>query len=122
MAYVRDAPVVLQVEIADHLSERALEAALGPIAARLRADARPCRLVIDCGRMTGYDGEARSRFVAWNQAHRGRLERVAIVTANRLYQMVVSAMALASRQEMRAFDDLAAARAWAAGQGRAGMR
>jgi len=104
---------VLQIDLVDHLTARALGAALAPVDEWLRTDVRSLALVIDCRRMKGYEGDARALFVQWNKANRPRIERVAIVTDNALYRMVISAMALASQQDMRAFGDVAGARAWA---------
>jgi hypothetical protein len=122
VANVRGAPLVLEIQLTNHLSAAALQTALDPLSQRLRIDAQPFRLVVDCLAMTGYDGDARSLFVEWNEAHRRRIERVAVVTGNKLWQMVVSAMALASRQEMKAFDSVTAARTWAGSMGPPSVR
>jgi len=101
-------PLVLE----GHLSEAALAAGLEPITRRLRGTADAIDLLVDCQRMTGYDAGARSHFVRWNQQHRARVGRVAIVTDNRLWRMVIAAMSLASSREMRAFATPELARAW----------
>ena len=56
--------------------------------------------------------EARERFVEWNRQHRARLRAVAVVTENRMYHMVISAMAMASGQRMKGFATFDAAHAW----------
>lgn len=69
-------------------------------------------LLVDCSRMTSYEREARTFFVDWHREHRKVISAVAIVTNNMLYRMIISTMALASGQTMRAFDDTGAARHW----------
>ena len=69
--------------------------------------------MVDCSAMTGYDTEARVAFVDWARSNRKRLARIAIVTNNALWHMVISAMRLASSTEMKAFSDVGPARAWA---------
>ena len=91
-----------------HLTAESLDAAFAALA--LPSGRTP--LVVDCRAMTGYDAAARERFVDWNRAHRERLTRVAVLTDNRLWHMVISAMAMASGQPMKGFADPGAARAW----------
>lgn len=62
--------------------------------------------------MSGYDLDARHAFVELMSRHRARLTAIAIVTARPIWQMVVSTMAMASRTEMKAFDDAEQALAW----------
>ncbi len=106
---------IVTLDLSNHLTAPALATMLAPLTERLRRDAQALRLLLDCRTMTGYDGEARAHFVEWNTAHRRRVERVAVVTGNTLWHMVVSAMSLASRQEMRAFSELDPARSWLSG-------
>jgi hypothetical protein len=96
---------VWQVSLSGHLTEDELTSAL-----------RPCpelaeHVVIDCTQMSGYDLAARHAFVAWNRRHPS-IARVAIVTTNRVWHMVVGAMALASQKKMRCFDTLRDAQGW----------
>ncbi len=70
------------------------------------------RLLIDARRMLDYASEARSYFVDWNRRNKSRIEGVAVVTDKALWHMVVSAMALASRQKLRAFWDVPSANSW----------
>ncbi|HJL16939.1 MAG TPA: STAS/SEC14 domain-containing protein [Sandaracinaceae bacterium LLY-WYZ-13_1] len=100
------------VELTGHLTCEALDAALAGVEPR-----PPMVLVVDCRAMTGYDAEARRRFVEWHREHRDRIAAVAVVTEKRLWHMIVSAMSLASGQRMRAFDAMDQARAWAAAGG-----
>jgi hypothetical protein len=102
---------VTTVHLSGHLTAQALAAALAPVTMYVEAGRRVL-LLVDCRTMTGYDAEARALFVSWNKAHRHRVDRVAIVTDNRLWHMVISAMSLASRQEMRPFADPAGAERW----------
>lgn len=69
-------------------------------------------LIVDASEMTGYDGLARQRFVEWNAANRKAIRRLAIVTSNPLWGMVIRAMSLASGREMRPFATRAEAAAW----------
>ena len=69
-------------------------------------------LIVDAAEMTGYDGLARARFVEWNAANRKAIRRLAIVTNNPLWGMVIRAMSLASGREMRPFATRDEAAAW----------
>ena len=69
-------------------------------------------LVVDCRSMTDYERAAREYFVDWNRRHRDRIERVAVITANIAYRMIVSTMGLVSKQSMRAFPEPDEAYAW----------
>ncbi len=106
--------MILEIRLTGHLTAPDLEAAFARLAPRLRAATTTYGLVVDCAEMTGYDAEARERFVEWNRAHHAQIARIAIVTQNRLWHMVISAMSLATSQPMRPFDDRDAARAWLA--------
>lgn len=98
---------VLLVRLEGHLTTEVLEGALPQTDWDDRAV-----MIVDCSTMTGYDGAARSEFVRWHRAHRERIAAVAVVTEKPLWHLVVSAMSLASGQQMRAFDDLRSARSW----------
>jgi hypothetical protein len=50
--------------------------------------------------------------MSWNARFRSRIDRVAVLTDNILWHMVVGAMAVASGQRMKAFDTLEAADTW----------
>lgn len=104
-----------EIRLSGHLTADALDAELARIAPAL-AGAQPASvtLLVDAGEMTGYHVAARERFVAWNRMHRDRVRRVAIVTTRTLWRAVISAMALASSQQIRAFADAAEARDWLA--------
>lgn len=103
---------VLMLKLGGFLTRAQLDAELAPVAGQLAAMGS-ASLIVDAREMTDYDAGARERFVAWNSDHRRRIRRVAIVTDKTLWHMVITAMALASRQTMRAFSSLEAARAWA---------
>lgn len=70
------------------------------------------RMLVDALEMTDYSAEARAFFVDWHKRHRSQLRKVAIVTSNGFWRMVVSAMSLASGQHMKAFVSTRDARAW----------
>jgi hypothetical protein len=103
----------IQIELRGHLSSENLSTALVPVAARIAESPAKIALVVDCREMTGYDAAARVAFVDWNRIHKTRLGRVAIVTGNKLWHMVIAAMSLASSQTMQAFEDPTRASDWA---------
>lgn len=69
-------------------------------------------VLLDCSCMDGYDLDARHAFVEWNKKWREHISRVGIVTDNRVYHLVISAMSLASGQSMKGFAELSEAEAW----------
>jgi len=97
---------IATVQLRGHLTALALESALSAV------DSSATALLVEALEMTDYDAEARTAFVAWNERTRGRIQRVAIVTDKPIWRMVISAMGVASRQKMKAFDSIAAAQAW----------
>lgn len=112
----RHEPVVdpLVGRLEGHLSHAQLEQALAEIAERLRASER-APVLLDCSAMTGYDLDARHAFVEWNKQWKAHVTRVAIVTRNRLYHVVIATMSLASGQAMKGFAEYDEALAWARG-------
>lgn len=70
------------------------------------------RLLIDSRRVERYEGEARDRIVRWARSQRDRVDRVAIVTDNVLWQMVLRTSSLSSSQAMRGFTDIEDAFDW----------
>lgn len=74
------------------------------------------RLMIDCRRVEGYEGTARDRIVRWARSQRDRVDRVAVVTDNVLWQMVLRTSSLASAQAMRGFTDIEDAFDWLSGR------
>lgn len=104
----RSPPVLIELE--GRLTHAGLERALASTNERL---ATPGGTVLfDCRRMTSYELDARHAFVAWNARMKPLVRRVAVLTSNRMWWVVVGAMSLASGQEMRAFGDEAEALAW----------
>jgi len=75
------------------------------------------RLLVDCSAMTDYEGEARRLFTEWNANNKHRVQGVAVVTDKLLWHMVVSTIALASSQTMKAFSEIDEAHAWLASLG-----
>ena len=106
---------VIELHLRGHLTDEVLRAALLETQPSLDLHDDRVLLLIDCREMTDYALAARSAFVAWNKANKARIEKVAIVTAKPLWQMVVSAMALASGQTMQAFSTVDAATTWLTG-------
>ena len=105
----RDAEAVVLV-LEGHLTEDVLQEALTHTEHRIGSGSRG--LIVECSMMTSYTPEARALFVKWNREHKGALTHVAVVTIKPMWRLVVSAMSLASTQEMRAFNRLADARSW----------
>ncbi len=100
---------VVLTQLAGELTQPYLHVVL----TQAKADITPnCGMLVDCTAMTAYDGAARTYFVEWHRAHRERFRGVAIVTTKQLWHLVISAMAVASGQRMRAFHDRATAEAW----------
>ncbi len=97
---------IFAIRLTGHLTEEQLDRSLPSITGT-------CALVVDAREMTGYDVEARRRFVEWNRQHRQHIRRVAVVTTRILWRAVISAMSLASRQTMEAFQSLETAERWA---------
>jgi hypothetical protein len=102
----------VHVTLTGHLTREALEQALTAATERLGQDFHRVALIVDCRTMTSYDPDARALFMSWNARFRSCIDRVAVLTDNILWHMVVGAMAVASGQRMKAFDGLDAAEAW----------
>ncbi len=102
------------ITLTEHLTAAKLKLALATVDEALRTRSDKLWLIVDVLQMAGYDSDARTAFVAWNRANRPRLHGVAIVTHRTLWRVVVAAMSLASGQQMRAFETLAAAEAHSA--------
>lgn len=77
-----------------------------------RKRVREVAILVNCLNMSNYELAARSSFVTWNARNRAKIDRVAVVTAKTVWHVVVSAMALASGQKMRAFHTLTQAEQW----------
>lgn len=104
---------LLETSLRGHLTRAELDRSLAELVPALEQAQDKVLVLIDCLEMKGYDLDARHAFVEWNGKWRTKIERVAIVTQNRVYHVVISAMALASGQAMRGFADHDAALAWA---------
>lgn len=105
--------VLLETQLRGHLTRAELERSLATLVPALERATEKVLVLIDCREMAGYDLDARHAFVEWNSAWRPKIAKVAIVTTNRLYHVVISGMALASGQAMRGFAEHDAAVAWA---------
>jgi hypothetical protein len=107
---------VLEVELVGHLALARLQPALDDAVGQLAPGTMESfALLVDCTRMDGYDRDARDHFVAWNAKLRTRCLRLAVVTQRQLWHMVVAGMALAARQQMKAFHDRTTALLWLRG-------
>ena len=107
-------PDVISLVLSGHLTLDSLNASLAPILPRIQEtpEGTWVDLLVDALGMDGYDNDARARFVAFNAETRSRVRRVAILTQNVLWSMVISAMSLASRQKMQAFPNEVEALQW----------
>jgi hypothetical protein len=94
-----------------HLGVDQVRSKLAGVVADTRASAR-VGVLVDCKAMTDYDLDARSAFVEWHATMRARLAGVAIVTENPFWHMVIRAMSLAARIEMRPFSTTEAGEHW----------
>lgn len=103
-------PVVGRLE--GHLTREQLERVLAGVGEQL-AKVGHAPVLLDCSAMDGYDLDARHAFVDWNQRWRSEVLRVAIVTTNRLYHVVIATMSLASGQAMKGFAEYDEAVSWA---------
>jgi hypothetical protein len=105
---------IVEMSLEGHLTERSLAAALAGATKSLRSAGGGVGLIVDCTTMTSYDLAARGVFVEWNKASRGSLRRLAILTTNSLWRMVISVMALAAGTEMKPFGRRSDALDWLA--------
>lgn len=103
----------VELKLSGHLTRDTLEGALREVQPRIQRE-RLGVLLVDCLTMVDYDLAAREMFVSWLREHRWRFSSVAVVTSNRLWHLVVAAMALASRASVKAFDTRSDAEAWLA--------
>jgi hypothetical protein len=99
------------VTLTGHLTVNQLTAALTPVVSRTDQTTE-VPLLFDCLHMTGYDTEARERFVEWHKKQGKQITRVAILTTNPIWSVVIAAMALASGHSMKAFSRRAEAESW----------
>ena len=102
----------LEVNLEGHLTVATLARALQPLNDALTSLPKNVKVVFDCRNMTGYDREARHRFVEWHRTHLPSTARIAIITNNVLWHLVISTMALAAARTMRPFSDKPAAYRW----------
>jgi hypothetical protein len=100
------------MNLSGHLTVAALNDAIRRASDSISHASGAVDLVVDAREMTDYDLAARVRFVEWNAEYRGRIRRVAILTSNLAWRMVITAMALASKQQMKAFVTMAEALQW----------
>lgn len=103
----------LQITFEGHLTKAQVQQEFNKIEAELEKTEEPQSLVVDCSKMTGYESAARTAFVDWNKRWRSKLGRVAIVTDNVLWHMVIKMMAKVSSQDMKEFVDINQAIKWA---------
>ena len=101
---------IVRITLRGHLTRISLQEELSRAENQPRLD--DVGLLVDCQAMSDYDADARALFVTWNARMRDRVRGVAIVTDRVLWSVVISAMALASGQRMRAFSTTEAAEQW----------
>jgi hypothetical protein len=101
----------LEMKVHGFLSEEVLQRLLAPIDAALKSNpSDPCTLLIDILGMQGYSPEARAAYVGWHRRSPSNLCGVAVVTTNRLWQMVIAAIGITV--PLRAFDGRERAEQW----------
>ncbi len=105
---------VLTIPISGHLSLDSLKKTLEPVTARL-ANATPGShsLMFDLLELSTYDTEVRSHYVSWHNFHREKIHRVAVLTDKALLRVVIAAVGLAARGNVKTFQDRGEAAAWA---------
>lgn len=94
------------------LTNSTLQRVFAEIQPALDASVDKVAILVNCLNMSNYELAARSSFVTWNARNRAKIDRVAVVTTKTVWHVVVSAMALASGQKMRAFHTLTQAEQW----------
>lgn len=99
-----------ELDFSGHLTVAKLESELGRI--HEHGEAGEIGLLVDCSNMTGYDADARRGFMDWHRSAAAQVQRSAVVTDRRMWQMIVAAMAGASRIPLKAFSTHAEAREW----------
>jgi hypothetical protein len=102
----------LLVTLTGHLTFGNLTEALREASAVLGRPGPRVSVLFDCLTMTGYDRVSREAFVDWHRAHKARIDRVAILTSNPLWHLVISAMSLAAKTPMGAFSTRKASEEW----------
>ncbi len=102
---------VVEITLAEHLTLEKVRLALDE-AERTILVANQADVLVECRAMVGYDLDARGAFVEWNARMRARIAHLAVLTDRPMWRLVVSGMALASRQNMRAFANRPDALAW----------
>lgn len=103
---------IIEILLRGHLTRDALRSALLAAAVSIDEAGSSARVLVDCRDMSGYDTDARELFVSWNSEMRSRIARLAVVTERGMWHLVVSGMALASGQPMKAFKDRVSAMVW----------
>jgi hypothetical protein len=106
------APGILRVTLVGHLTLQGFARAVEHASYILGHPGPPTAVIFDCLTMTGYDRATREAFVSWHREHRKRIERAAVVTTNKLWYLVISAMSLAARMPIRPFSTVMEADVW----------
>jgi hypothetical protein len=73
------------------------------------------RLLLDCRLVETYAGDARNHLMSWSRAQGDRVDRVAIVTEQVLWSMVIRTSSIGTTQKMRPFADIDEAFDWLSG-------
>lgn len=104
-------PVILRYS--EHPTFDTTVAALSAASAEFRANRDQSHLlVVDISRMKTYQAASREYFIQWIEEHRRHVAAVAIITENRLWDMLVRAIAFSTGCRMASFPTVPAALRW----------
>lgn len=101
---------VIELSFEGRLEASKVEELLDDIESRSRD--RPFRLLVDCSRMKGYEADARRAFAHWQSKRGLKLDRTAIITTERMWHAMVTAMAVLVDRPMRVLDTRELALDW----------
>ena len=103
---------LVRIALRQELSKADLETALAAVQPALDAAVDPAGVLVDATAMTGYELRARGAFVDWLKRNRAQINKVAIVTTNRLWRTVIYAMSIAAGVQMAPFERATDAERW----------
>jgi hypothetical protein len=101
---------VFTVEIVGYLTAETFGDELERVSAGLHGDS--VALLFDILRMTGYEPPVRDLYIGWHAKHKAEIAKVAVVTDRSIWRMVVSAVGLAVRAQVKTFTRVRDAKSW----------
>ncbi len=102
----------LHVALEGNLTAGALKTSLASIQKEIDQSSGPTNVIFDARQMTEYEISARTAFVDWHKRNKKKLRKIAIVTKNPLWRVVIHGMSLATGTNMKPFSDMSTAEAW----------